>query len=70
MLINKDNFRFVDGFLIRWKFNFWVVKWLKVAWLVSFDDMGYDKWFEMGKLGFCLILVGFGRYLKLSECVE
>ena len=57
MLINKDVFGIVDGFLIRWKFNFWVVKWLKVAWLVSLSDMGYDKWFEMGKLGFCLILV-------------
>lgn len=20
--------------------------------------MGYDKWFEMGKLGFCLVLLG------------
>ena len=64
MLINKDNFGIVDGFLIRWKFNFWIVKWLKVAWLVGLSDMGYDKWFEMGKLGFCLILVGF---LKIGE---
>ena len=57
-LINKDNFRFVDGFLIRWKFNFWIVKWLKVAWLVSLSDMGYDKWFGGMDLGFCLILLG------------
>ena len=63
MLINKEDFGFVDGFLIRWKFNFWVVKWLKVAWLVGFDDMGYDKGFEMGKLGFCLILL---RILMIS----
>ena len=42
---------------------FWIVRWVKVAWLVGLSDMGYDKWFEMGKLGFCLILVGF---LKIS----
>lgn len=29
-----------------------------MAWLVVFDDMGYDKVFEMGKLGFYLILLG------------
>ena len=46
MLINKEDFGFVDGFLIRWKFNFGVVKWLKVAWLVGLSDMGYDKGFE------------------------
>lgn len=57
MLINKEDFGFVDGFLIRWKFNFLVVKWLKVAWLVSLSDMRYDKGFEMGKLEFCLILL-------------
>nr|DAE62367.1 MAG TPA: hypothetical protein [Caudoviricetes sp.]DAG07438.1 MAG TPA: hypothetical protein [Bacteriophage sp.]DAR53518.1 MAG TPA: hypothetical protein [Caudoviricetes sp.]DAW89606.1 MAG TPA: hypothetical protein [Bacteriophage sp.] len=32
------------------------MKWLKNK---VFDDMGYDKWFEMGKLRFCLILLGF-----------
>ena len=63
VLINKDVFGITGGFLVRWEFNFEVVKWLKVAWLVSLSDMGYDKWFEMGKLGFCLILVGF---LKIS----
>ena len=57
-LINKDNFGIVGEFLIRWKFNFWVVKWLKVAWLVGLSDMEYDMGFKMGKLGFCLILVG------------
>ena len=58
MLINKDNFGITGGFLVGWKFDFWIVKWLKVAWLVVLSDMGYDKWFEMGKLGFCLILLG------------
>jgi hypothetical protein len=47
----------VNEFLIRWKFNFLVVKWLKVTWLVGLSDMGYDKGFEMGKLEFCLILL-------------
>lgn len=58
MLINKDVFGITGGFLVRWKFNFFVVKWLKVAWLVDLSDMGYDMEFEMGKLGFCLILLG------------
>ena len=55
--MNKEDFGFVNEFLIRWKFNFLVVKWLKVAWLVGLSDMGYDKGFEMGKLEFCLILL-------------
>ena len=54
--INKDNFEIIGEFLVRWKFDFWVVKWLKCLILVGFDDMGYDKWFGLGKLGFCLIL--------------
>ena len=41
--INKEDFGIVDGFLVRWKFDFWVVKWLKCLILVGFDDMGYDK---------------------------
>ena len=57
--INKEDFGIVDGFLVRWKFDFWVVKWLKCLILVGFNDMGYDKWFGLGKLGFCLILLGF-----------
>ena len=57
-LINKDNFGIVDGFLVGWKFVFWIVKWLKVDWLVSLSDMGYDKWFGGMDLGFCLILLG------------
>ena len=52
MLINKDNFGIVNGFLVGWKFDFWIVKWLKVDWLVSLSDMGYDKGFEMGKWDF------------------
>ena len=43
VLINKDNFEFVGGFLVRWQFDFWVVKWLKYLILVGFDDMGYDN---------------------------
>jgi len=46
VLINKEDFGFVDGFLIRWEFDFWVVKWLKVAWLVGLSDMGDDKGFD------------------------
>ena len=46
VLINKDNFEIMGGFLMRWKFDFWVVKWLKFLILVCFDDMGYDKVFD------------------------
>ena len=42
-----------------WKFDFWVVKWLKCLILVGFDDMGYDKVFDELDFGFCLILLGF-----------
>ena len=42
MLINKEVFEIVGKFLARWKFDFWVVKWLKYLILVGFDDMGYD----------------------------
>ena len=30
---------------------------MKCLILVGFNDMGYDKWFEIVKLGFCLILL-------------
>ena len=43
VLINKENFRFMDGILVKWEFDFWVVKWLKCLILVWFDDMRYDK---------------------------
>ena len=63
VLINKEDFRFVGRFLARWKFDFLVMKWVKCLILVGFDDIGYDKGFVMGKLGFCLILLGI---LKIS----
>ena len=58
MLINKDNFEIMSEFLVRWKFDFWVVKWLKCLILVGFDDMGYDKGFGMGKFWILLDFVG------------
>ena len=60
----------MDEFLVRGRFDFWVVKQGKCLILVGFDDMGYDKWFEGENLGFCLILLGILRVLKLSEYVE
>ena len=63
VLINKDNFEIMGEFLVRWKFDFWVVKWLKCLILVGFDDMWDDKWFDELDFGFCLILLGF---LKIS----
>ena len=59
VLINKEVFEIVGEFLVRWKFDFWVVKWLKCLILVGFNDIGYDKWFGEWNLEFCLILVGF-----------
>ena len=44
VLINKDNFEIMGEFLVRWKFDFVVVKWVKYLILVVFDDMRYDKW--------------------------
>ena len=41
--INKEVFEIVGGILVRWKFDFWVVKWLKCLILVGFNDMGYDN---------------------------
>lgn len=46
VLINKEVFGIVSGFLMRWKIDFWIVKWVKMAWLVGLSDMGYDKWFD------------------------
>ena len=45
VLINKDNFGIVGEFLVRWKFDFWVVKLGKCLILVGFNDMGYDNIF-------------------------
>ena len=58
VLINKDNFEIMGEFLVRWKFDFWVVKWLKCLILVGFDDMGYDKWFEGVEFGILLDFCG------------
>ena len=57
VLINKEVFEIVGEFLVRWKFDFWVVKLGKCLILVGFDDMGYDKWFDELDFGFCLILL-------------
>ena len=67
VLINKDNFEIMGEFLVRWKFDFWVVKWLICLILVGFDDMGYDKWFDELDFGFCLILLGI---LKIGEMLD
>ena len=40
--INKEVFGIVGGILVKWDFDFWVVKWGKYLILVGFDDMGYD----------------------------
>lgn len=56
--INKEDFGFMDEFLVRWRFDFWVVKQGKCLILVGFDDMGYDKWVEGGGFGILLDFVG------------
>ena len=66
VLINKDNFEIMGEFLVKWEFDFLVVKWMKGLILVGFNDMGYDKWFGMEKLGFCLILLGFDDIVKVK----
>ena len=43
MFTNKEDFGIVGRFLVRWKFDFWVMKLGKCLILVGFDDMGYDK---------------------------
>ena len=57
VLVNKDNFEIMGEFLVKWEFDFLVVKWVKGLILVGFNDMGYDKGFGMRKLGFCLVLL-------------
>ena len=61
VLINKDNFEIMGEFLVRWKFDFLVVKWLKCLILVGFDDMGYDKWFGGVEFGILLDFVWFSK---------
>ena len=58
MPINKEDFGFVGRFLVRWKFDFWVMKLGKCLILVGFDDMGYDKWFGGVEFGILLDFVG------------
>ena len=58
VLINKEVFGIADEFLVKWEFDFLVVKLLKCLILVGFDDMGYDKGFVGWNFGFCLILLG------------
>ena len=57
VLINKDVFEIVSEILVKWDFDFWVVRWMKCLILVGFDDMGYDMGLERLDLGFCLILL-------------
>ena len=67
MLINKEVFEIVGEFLVKWKFDFWVVKWLKYLILVGFDDMGYDKWFGGVEFG---ILLDFSGIFKDIDKVK
>ena len=62
VLINKEVFGFVCGFLVRLEFDFGVVKLMKFLILVGFNDIGYDKGFDELDFGFCLILLGILRY--------
>ena len=63
VLINNDNFEIMGEFLVKWEFDFLVVKWMKCLILVGFNDMWYDKGFDELDFGFCLILL---RILKMS----
>ena len=54
VLINKEIFGIMDEFLVKWEFDFLVVKWMKCLILLGFDDMGYDKWFD--ELDFWILL--------------
>ena len=65
--INKEDFGFVGRFLVRWKSDFWVWKWLKCLILLGFDDMGYDKWFEGVEFG---ILLDFVRVFEDIDKVK
>lgn len=67
VLINKDNFEFMDVVLVRWKFDFWVVKWLKCLILVGFDDMGYDKGLERRESEILLDFLGVLEDLEMLD---
>ena len=58
MSTNKEDFGIVGRFLVRWKFDFWVMKLGKCLILVGFDDMGYDKGVGGGGFGILLDFVG------------
>lgn len=48
----------MDGFLVKWEFDFWIVKWLKCLILMGFDDMKYDKELIRMEWDFYLIFLG------------
>ena len=54
VLVNKDNFEIMDEFLMKWEFDFLVVKWMKYLILVGFNDIGYDNGFD--ELDFWILL--------------
>lgn len=58
VLINKDNFGFEGGFLVRVEFDFCAVKWVKGLIYKGLDDMGYDKGFEIENIEFELEFKG------------
>ena len=41
MFTNKEDFGIVGRFLVRWKFDFWVMKLGKCLILVGFDAIGF-----------------------------
>ena len=59
MLINNEDFEIVDEFLVRWKFDFWVMKLLKCLILVGFDDIRYDKGLILSEWQIYIIFMGF-----------
>lgn len=67
MLINKDNFEFVGGILVKLDFNFGVVKWVKALILVGFDDMGYDKGLERRESEILLNFLGVFEDLDMLD---
>lgn len=71
--INKEDFGFMDEFLVRWRFDFWVVKLGKCLILVGFDDMGAIsglRWENWDFAWFCWDFWGLGKDGFLSWCVD
>lgn len=58
VLINKEDFGIVDGFLVKVEFDFWTVKWAKGLIYKGLDDKGYDKGFEIENIEFELEFKG------------